>query len=135
MYSFSAEYSQIMSDNSLFSNSISILSRCLKITVKVSFNIASEASYVYMDKSVTRQVIFNKTKNGGKCRNRKNSNGTFLGIFKQCDCVSCWGFLLWKKTTKSCILGLIFALSHKVVKATSSQDEVLRLVIPHGKFI
>ena len=61
MYSFSAEYSQIMSDNSLFSNSISILSRCLKITGKVSFNIASEASYVYI---LSRQNFSKKVKFG-----------------------------------------------------------------------
>ena len=70
--------------------------RCLKITEKVSFNIASEASYVYIMsgqkfikmpkmvnfgeffenlkiavKSVTRQVTFNRTKIGGKCQNSK----------------------------------------------------------------
>ena len=80
--------------------------RCLKTTEKVSFNIASEASYVYnlswqkftkSDKevtfveflktwslrsnSVTRQVSFKKTKIGGK---RQNSNATFWVIFKQC---------------------------------------------------
>ena len=63
---------------------------CLKITEKVSFNIASEASKVYIlsykgslkvpyltsfwktwslrSNSVTRQVNFNRTKIGGKCR-------------------------------------------------------------------
>ena len=71
--------------------------RCLKITEKVSFNIASEASYVYIlsgqkliknakkmvhfgeflktwslrSNSVTRQVSFNRTKIGGKCQNWK----------------------------------------------------------------
>ena len=74
---------------------------------KVAYNIASEASYIYinMDKSsskmpkmvdfgevlkslslrsnsVTRQVIFDRTKIGKKC---KNSNATFLVIFKHCD--------------------------------------------------
>ena len=62
--------------------------QCLKITEKVSFNIASEASYVYVFKSswkmpkwrffktrnlqsnsVTRQANFNLTKSGGKCQN------------------------------------------------------------------
>ena len=81
-------------------------SRCLKITEKVSFNIASEASYVYKSSlkmpkivhfgeflktwslrsnSVTRQVSFNRTKIGGKCQNAKNSNATFWVIFKQCE--------------------------------------------------
>ena len=32
--------------------------------------------------SVTRQVTFNRTKNGGKCQ---NSNATFWVIFKQCE--------------------------------------------------
>ena len=70
--------------------------RCLKITEKVSFNIASEASYVCIlsgqklfknakngpfwrvfenlkiaGNSDTRQVSFNWTKNGGKCQNSK----------------------------------------------------------------
>ena len=68
--------------------------RCLKITEKVSFNIASEASYVFILSgqklikntknaqfgeflktyslrlnSVTRQVSYNRTKIGGKCQN------------------------------------------------------------------
>ena len=68
-------------------------SRCLKITEKVSFNRASEASFVYIlsgrkinkkakngeflktwslwPNSVTRQVSFNRTKIGGKCQNSK----------------------------------------------------------------
>ena len=69
-----------------------LMARCLKITEKVSFNIASEASYVYIlsgqkliqnakngpfrrvlktrslrSNSVTRQVSLNRTKIGGKC--------------------------------------------------------------------
>ena len=65
--------------------------QCLKTTEKVSFNIASEASYVYifsrhkfiknaknrrffMLNSVTRQVSLNRTKIVGKCQ---NSTGTF----------------------------------------------------------
>ena len=68
----------------------------MKITEKVSFNIASEASYIYilsgqkfikkaknaqfreflktrslLSNSVTRQVSFNRTKIGGKCQNSK----------------------------------------------------------------
>ena len=60
---------------------------CLKISKKVSFNIASEASFVYKRKrpnSVTRQVNFNLTKRqkmGGRCQ---NSNETFWVFFKQC---------------------------------------------------
>ena len=57
-------------------------SRCLKITGKVSFNIASKASYVFIlsghfiknglrSNSVTRQVNINRTKIGGKCQNSK----------------------------------------------------------------
>ena len=69
---------------------------CLKITEKVSFNIASEASYVYIlseqnliksakngqfgeflknwclwSNGVTRQVTFKRTKIDGKCQNSK----------------------------------------------------------------
>ena len=75
--------------------------KCLKITEKVSFNIASEANYIYIlhfewtkmvhfgdflktrslrSNSVTRQVS-NRTKIGGKCQ---YSNATFWVIFKQC---------------------------------------------------
>ena len=64
-----------------------LASQCLKITEKVSFNIASEASYIYIlsgqkfmknangeflinwslrSNSITRQVNFNRTKIGGK---------------------------------------------------------------------
>ena len=67
--------------------------RCLKITEKVSFNIASEASYVYIlsgqkliknaqngpfwrvfrkTKACGQTVSFNRTKIGGKCQNSKN---------------------------------------------------------------
>ena len=34
--------------------------------------------------SVTRQVSFNRTKIGGKCQNKINSNVTFWGIFEYC---------------------------------------------------
>ena len=74
-------------------------SQCLKIAQKVSFNNASEASYVYilsgqkltkntkngpfwqvfenlkLAVKLTRQVSFNRTKIGGK---RQNSNATFF---------------------------------------------------------
>ena len=68
--------------------------QCLKVTEKVAFNIASEASYVYILSRqkfmknapkwsilasfwkpetccVTRQVNFNRTKIGGMCQNLK----------------------------------------------------------------
>ena len=72
---------------------------CLKITENISFNIASEASYVYdksslkmpkmvdfveflktwslRSNSVTRQVTFNRTKIGGKSQNWKIKMGHF----------------------------------------------------------
>ena len=76
-------------------------SQCLKITEKVSFNIAFtfwvDKSWLKMPKmvhfgeffktwslrsnSVTRQVSFNRTKSGEKCQ---NSNAKFWVIFKQC---------------------------------------------------
>ena len=85
--------------------------RCLKITEKVSFNIASEASCVYIfsgqkliknakndpfwrvfrkpwslrSNSVTRQVSFNRTKKVENAKIRKKSNATFWVIFKQCE--------------------------------------------------
>ena len=49
--------------------------RCLKITEKVSFNIESEASYVYI---LSGQKL---------TKNAKNSNATFWVIFKQCTSV------------------------------------------------
>ena len=83
-------------------------SQCLKIAKKVAFNIASEASYVYIfsgqkltknakkmvnfgeflktwslrSNSVTRQVGFNMTKNGGKCRNWKSQMRHFSWFSK-----------------------------------------------------
>ena len=52
--------------------------QCLKIAQKVSFNIASESSYVFIlsgqkfiknaKKSVIGQVNFNRTNIGGKCQ-------------------------------------------------------------------
>ena len=78
-----------------------------KLQKKVAFNIASEASYVYIlsgqkliknakmvhfdeflktwsfrSNSVTRQLSFNRSKIGGKCQ---NSNATFWVIFKHCE--------------------------------------------------
>ena len=68
-------------------------SRCLKITEKVSFNIASEASYVY---------IFIGQKFIKKCQNCSISqvfeNETFLKIFKQCA-------LVWRRTPTTYLLG------------------------------
>ena len=71
-------------NSKLSSLGVQVLSRCLKITEKVSVNIASEASFVYIlngqnlikkekncpfwslrSNSVTRQVDFNWTKIGG----------------------------------------------------------------------
>ena len=44
-----------------FSSDPQACSRCLKITEKVSFNIASEASYVYI---LSRQKLIQNAKNG-----------------------------------------------------------------------
>ena len=85
-----------------------IPARCLKNIEKVSFNIASEASYVYIlsghklnkntkmvhfdeflkiwslqSNSVTRQVSFNRTKIGGKCQNAKSSNNVYLRVCRK----------------------------------------------------
>ena len=85
--------------------------QCLKITEKVAFNIASEASYVYglsgqkfienakhshfgkfmktwslQSNSVTRQVNFNET----KIETLKISNETFWVTFKQCETQCGW---------------------------------------------
>ena len=53
--------------------------QCLKITEKVAFNIASEASYVY-------NLSGQKDKNGWEKPKLKNSNATFWVIFKHCGC-------------------------------------------------
>ena len=59
--------------------------RCFKIKEKVSLNIASEASYVYiLSNSVTRMVISTKGQNWWE-----KSNETFWVIFKHC--VMKWG--------------------------------------------
>ena len=91
-------------NSKLSSLGVQVLSRCLKITEKVSFNIASEASYLYIllkmpkivyfgeflktwslrSNSVTGQINFNRTKIGEKFQNAKNSNATFWVIFEQC---------------------------------------------------
>ena len=63
----------------------------------------------------------------------KTQMGHFWNFQTMCLCHMLRIFVV-KKDNKIMHFG-IFALSHKVVKATSSQDEVLRLVIPHGKFI
>ena len=85
-----------------------ILHSVWKSHKKVAFNIASEACYVYIlsgqkliknakngqlwrifetwnlrSNIVTRQVYFNRIKNGGICP--KKSNATFWVIFKHCD--------------------------------------------------
>ena len=52
---------------------------CLKIIKKVSFNIASEASYVYI---VSGQSLIKNAKNGPILR---FSNATFWVIFKHCE--------------------------------------------------
>ena len=57
----------------------SILPRCLKITEIVSFNIASEASYVYF---LSGQNLIKNAKNGPILR---FSNATFWVIFKHCE--------------------------------------------------
>ena len=102
---------------------VSMRSRCLKTTEKVSFNIASEASYVYI---LSGQKLIKNAKNipfwrvfenlklavkqcyqtgqiSGKCQ---NSNATFRVIFKHCNMRSLvWifssdSFLFSSKDTK-----------------------------------
>ena len=93
---------------------VPFLAQCLKITEKVAFNIASEASYVYMlrgqkfkkmpkmvnfdeflksegcgQNSVTRQVTFNRTKTGRKCQNFKFQMRHF-DLFSNIVSVSCF---------------------------------------------
>ena len=52
-----------------------------------------------LSNSVTRLVVFNRTKIGGKCQNsRHNSNATFWVIFKQCELCRC-PFLYFIKNT------------------------------------
>ena len=51
--------------------------QCLKINQKVSFKIASEASYVYI-------LVKNAPKGSILASFGKNSNATFLMIFKHC---------------------------------------------------
>ena len=58
------------------------IAECLKITEKVSFNIASEASYVYI---LSGQKLIKKAKNGPFWRVFENLamfNETFSVIFK-----------------------------------------------------
>ena len=81
-------------------------SRCLKITIKVSLNIASEASYLRLQfqwtnakngafwrgfaklkltvKKCYQTGQFDQDKNWWKMPNLKNSNETFLVILRQC---------------------------------------------------
>ena len=54
--------------------------RCLKIPEKVSFNIASEASYVYIAVLPDRSWL----KGQKLVKNAKIENATFLVIFKHC---------------------------------------------------
>ena len=60
-------------------SNFNLVSRCLKIIEKVAFNIASEASYVYIFQN-GQIVLPDRTKIDEKCRNE-----TFWMIFKQCD--------------------------------------------------
>ena len=63
--------------------------QCFKITEKVSFNIASEASYVYIS---SRQKFFENGKDG-----QFFLNETFLVIFKHCVSYQKEGGLLLHK--------------------------------------
>ena len=64
--------------------------QCLKITEKVSFNIASEASYILHFKRIKSEAWGQKVLpevpilNGQKCWKIQNWNATFKVIFKQC---------------------------------------------------
>ena len=51
-------------------------------------------TWSWRSNSINRQVIFNRTKIGGKCQNPKYSNATFWVIFKQCILTFCRPFLL-----------------------------------------
>ena len=57
----------------------------LKITEKVSFNIASGANYVYKTVSKMPKMV-----NYGEFLKMKYSNETVHEIFKQCACGWCW---------------------------------------------
>ena len=60
---------------------LSWIARCLKITEKVSFNIASEASYVYILSGQDRLVLLGQ-KLSENAKVKKDSNATFWVIFK-----------------------------------------------------
>ena len=47
-------------NSKLSSLGVQVLSRCLKITEKVSFNIASEATYVYILLKMPKMVHFDE---------------------------------------------------------------------------
>ena len=96
-----ANYFMLWPLNNLFHNDFCLtVSRCLKITEKVSFNFVSKASYVYI---LSGQKLIKNAKNGPfwrvfenlnsvtrqdknwwKMPKFKNSNATFWVIFKQC---------------------------------------------------
>ena len=67
-----------MKCNILFLSLEKTSSQCLKITEKVAFNFASEASYVYI-KSGQKLIKMPKMVNFGEFL-----NATFLVIFKHC---------------------------------------------------
>ena len=57
--------------------------RCLKITDKVSFNIASEASYVYI---LSGQKIIKSAKNGQFWRVFENLKFAVKQRYQKCQC-------------------------------------------------
>ena len=52
--------------------------QCLKISEKVSFNIASQTVLPYRSLLIEQKMV-------KKCQNWKNTNATFLVIFKHCE--------------------------------------------------
>ena len=93
---------------------MNMIARYLKITEKVSFNVASEAIYVYI---WIRQKFIKIAKKG---QFGEFLNATFWGIFKQCDMarfyVVRYGFLcrtkndlwVWQKVSQLRVTRLIF---------------------------
>ena len=99
--------------------------RCLKITEKVSFNIASEASYVYI---LSGQKLIKNVKNGPFWRVFENlklavkqcyqtgqilveyANAIFWVIFKDCDTVRKYFISVWELAVVNTFFFFFFAV-------------------------
>ena len=101
-----------------------MLAQCLEIVQKVAFNMASEASYVYI---LSGQKFIKNTKNGQFWRVFENA--IFLGIFKHCADRLCLTTSLFPLLSSKKIILVTSACFRSMATTAGDQKWLWKMVV------